>query len=180
MQVEGQVSMAVLPHMVILLSRSSQWIDVDGGSGKVAQMMHKLVLYLFSDLVPILHREIVGYGQINLSMKLMSQPPHSNVGDLLYTCYMTCGLLDLIHHPWVHSIDEATEYHLHRTPDDTEDGKGDDNADKGICPGIAQPDTEGTKEDRQTGQAVNSGMAAVSDQSSTVDIFPCTASINSN
>ena len=84
MQMKRQVSMSVLSCMMILLPRRSQGIDMDGGSGKVAQMMHKLVLYLFGDLVSILHREIIGYGQVNLSMKLMSQPPHSNIGDLLY------------------------------------------------------------------------------------------------
>jgi hypothetical protein len=149
MQVKGQVSMSVLTLMVMLLSRIYNWVDVDGSCGKVTQVVHKLVPYFFGDLMSLLHRELIGHSQVNFSMELTSQPSHPNIGDLLYACNMTCGLFDLSHHPRVDSIDEATEYHLHRTPDDAEDGHGDDDSDERICPGKAQPDTESAKKDRQ-------------------------------
>jgi hypothetical protein len=151
MQMEGQVSMSVHADMVMLLSRISHWVDVEVGFGKVAQTVHELVLYLFGYLMSLLHRELIGDRQVNLSMELVSQPSQSDAGDLLYACNMSYGHFDLRGRPRVHSIDEAAEYGLGRAPDDAEDGAGDDGSDERICPRDAKPETEGAKEDRQAG-----------------------------
>jgi hypothetical protein len=122
-----------------------QRIDMDGGIGKIAQMMQELMPCVFGDFVTFLNRNIRRHGDIEFGMQPMTQPSHPHLRDVLHPGCVINRVFDVIDDLRVDTVEQAREYGLSGLPYDAEDGHSYEKADNRVGQWKTESDANGTE-----------------------------------
>ncbi len=153
--------MDVIWNVVMMFARSVQCIDVNRHMREIPQVMHELMANLHGDFMALFNGKLRGYRHVHLGVKPVSYPSYPDFSNIPHAGCMLDSVSDFISHIRIDSIEKAGEYRLPGLPDDAENRKGDNKANKRVCQRITEPDPDSAKEHGEAGQPIDAGVMAV-------------------
>jgi len=104
-----QVVMFMVGNTVILIARCTCGVNVDGGMGKIPQMVQKTVSHIVCYFVSLFNGKSWVHRNIQFRIKSMPEPPCPHLGDTTYPSSVVDSMSDLIDNFRVYSIEHTGE-----------------------------------------------------------------------
>src|SRR5262245_52478869 len=82
----------------------SKWIDMNGHTAKMGQVVKELMAFLLGDRVSLGHGELSRYAHAHVGMQAMADPSSPHIGDLLDPVDMCRRVGDSVHGSHVDSV----------------------------------------------------------------------------
>jgi len=152
------------------IARGAGRVHVDGHRAQVDQVMGNLVLDLRGDSMALSYRQVRGHGDIQVGVKLVAGPAHSDVGDRHDATDVLSGVGDLINNAGVNPVQQPPENQGRRLPNDPKNKGRDDEGDDRVGDGPAQPEGAGAQGYAKAREAVDAGVVAIGHQRGAPDL----------
>ena len=164
--------------MVRIASGVATRVDVDGRVGETRNMMAKLMVDRFCDVVGVRNRKIAIDRDVELRTQFVANPADANVLDRLDPGNPGGLLLRSANQGGINRIHEAPIDVASRVPEDEQDGDGDGEADDRIGQLPAHENTECADDDCQRREAIGARVEPVGDERGGTDLATDTDAVD--
>src|SRR5215207_7919355 len=162
MRERWQTIVAVDTNAMVLLAGLLHRVHVHHGNVQVAQLVHEAVVDLSGYGMCLAYRQSWVHSDVDFGAQPVPEPPGPHLRYILNASNAAPRVPYLVYHRRVHPVQEPSEHHLPRLPDDHEYRRGDDEPHDGIGKRVAEPHPGGPEQHGKACPTVGPGVVAVS------------------
>ncbi len=116
-----QAVVRVLADPVVSFPALPIRVYVNRKAAEVREVMKQLMTDLSGDFVPFADRDAARNRHADFGVEVVTDPPRSNIGDLLDTGHVSSGVNNLIQHPRLNTVKHPKQHRPSRLPNEDED-----------------------------------------------------------